>query len=88
MCSRPSPLSARICASWPREALESDIHLWELETGREIRTLRGQTGWFLDGTFSPDGRKFAGAGWQDKTARIWDVQDGKLLGSTAASQRR
>ncbi len=59
--------------------LESNLHLWEVKTGREIRTLRGHTAMLLHAAFSPDGSRLASAGWWDNTARIWDVATGSSV---------
>ncbi|MCH8230166.1 MAG: hypothetical protein IIA53_07550, partial [Chloroflexi bacterium] len=70
---------------------DKGIHLWDLETGKEIRHFKGKA----EGrertplAFSPDGSKLASIGWdaqnmQDGTKRIsfrwsvWDVKSGRL----------
>jgi eukaryotic-like serine/threonine-protein kinase len=62
------------------------IHLYEIETGKRLRKLRGHAGFvFLDDlTFHPDGKQIVSAGgfrrtpWQDDWVgelKIWDLDD-------------
>ena len=54
------------------------IHVWKVASSQETVTLRGHTGivWAL--AFSPDGQLLASVS-SDKTAKIWDWQNGVLL---------
>jgi WD40 repeat protein len=54
------------------------IKLWEVATGKEQATLKGQTanGWPM--VFSPDGKTLA-TGSKDNTIKLWDVATGKEL---------
>jgi serine/threonine protein kinase/WD40 repeat protein len=51
---------------------DSDIHLWDVATGREIGKLAGHNSWVSGLIFSPDGKKLASS-CADQTIRIWDV---------------
>jgi hypothetical protein len=54
------------------------IRLWEAQTGREIRILRGHTGPVHLVAFSPDRTLLASTGGDgDETARIWEVGTGR-----------
>jgi mono/diheme cytochrome c family protein len=57
---------------------DNTLRLWDVSTGREIRTLEGHTGAVLAVVFSPDGRS-ALSGSYDRTVRLWDLSSGRQL---------
>jgi WD40 repeat protein len=54
------------------------IRLWELETGREVRTFVGAAGEVWGVTFSPDGHRLLSSGFDSKV-RLWEVETGQML---------
>src|SRR5262245_19920261 len=53
--------------------------LWDVSTGKEIRTFVGHSWWLWSADFSPDERRVVTAS-QDGTAILWDTDSGKQLG--------
>jgi WD40 repeat protein/serine/threonine protein kinase len=51
---------------------EGTIKLWDVRTGRELRTYRGHSSSVTGLVFSPDGQWFVTSSW-DRTVRIWDA---------------
>jgi WD40 repeat protein len=60
-----------------------DIHLHELPSGRLTRTLGGHSNEVRSLSFSPDGTRLC-SGSSDRTLRVWNVSDGKLLAAAEA----
>jgi WD40 repeat protein len=54
------------------------VELWDVDTGRLVRSLPGHGAVVWTLAFSPDGTRLASAS-HDKTAKVWDVATGKEL---------
>ena len=59
-------------------AAGDNIRIYDMSTYEEIKVLVGHTDSVLVLTFSPNGKLLVSGG-ADKTARLWDVDTGKLL---------
>jgi len=63
---------------------DETIKLWDVQTGKEITTLRGHYSWGIFSSLvfsvssSPDGQTLA-SGSEDGTIELWDVQTGKEI---------
>lgn len=55
-----------------RDRIESELHLWSIENGAHIISLKGNTGFFNTVTFSSDDTTLASAG-NDGIIRVWEV---------------
>jgi len=74
--------------------IDKTIRLWDVATGRELRTLTGSAGDAVSLAFSPDGRflvsghhtietRERGGGPVDRAVRVWDVATGGLVRTLA-----
>jgi WD40 repeat protein len=57
---------------------DKSLLLWDLNTGREIRTFAGHTGDVSSVAFSPNG-KYALSGSWDQTIKLWEVATGREI---------
>jgi WD40 repeat protein len=57
---------------------DKSVKLWELSTGREVRSFLGHTASVINIQFSNDG-KYLITGSGDNSARIWEVATGKQI---------
>ena len=75
-----SPDSSSIAAIVPGQG----IKIWELKTGRIVRSIRAEFSYGDILVFSPDGKTILGGGRNDKAesyVKIWDASTGALLNS-------
>src|SRR5436305_1870787 len=54
------------------------VKLWEVASGKPLRTLEGHKSGVLSVAFHPEGRMLA-SGSIDNTVKLWEVDSGKLL---------
>jgi WD40 repeat protein len=54
---------------------DNTAKVWDLETGKEVTTLRGHIGYVMAVTFSPDGKLLATAGGNRYAGKVqlWDT---------------
>lgn len=57
---------------------DQTVKLWELSTGREIRTFKGIDAQVTAVAFSPDGQT-ALAGYMDGTLAFWEIATGRKI---------
>ena len=67
----------KVLASGSRD---ETVKLWDVASGRQLRTLSGHGSWVNSIAFSPDGKVLA-SGSGDKTIKLWDVASGRELRS-------
>jgi WD40 repeat protein len=65
---------------------DSTIRLWELATGRELRTLTGHEFGISSLAFSKDGSLLASAS-SDRTIKLWEVASGRELRTVTTYNR-
>ena len=58
------------------EVLDKTIKVWDLETGREVLTLRGHTQSVRSLVLSADGKRLF-SGSDDSTIKVWDLETGE-----------
>jgi WD40 repeat protein len=57
---------------------DNTIKLWDVASGKQLKTLNGHSSSVLSVAFSSDGKTIA-SGSDDNTIKLWDVASGKQL---------
>ena len=57
---------------------DKTLRLWDVETGKLIRTFRGHTDVIYSVAFSSDGKLALSGSW-DATVRLWNVDTGETV---------
>ena len=57
---------------------DNAAHLWDAQSGKELRAFTGHSNTVCSVAFSPDGKHVL-TGSEDSTTRIWDAQTGREL---------
>jgi WD40 repeat protein/serine/threonine protein kinase len=65
-------------SKWLAGADDKNVKIWDMQTGRELLSLKGHKLQVDSVVFSPDGKHLA-SGSCDKTAIVWDAQTGQEL---------
>jgi WD40 repeat protein len=63
---------------------DNTMQMWELETGRLVRTFEGHTDSIMAIAVSPDGRRAMTGGGLDGTVKYWNLDSGELIRSMDA----
>ena len=62
------------------------VHVWDAQSGSEIRQLTGHSDAIDSVIFGPKGKYIASAG-HDKAVRIWDAKSGELIHSLEGHEK-
>lgn len=57
---------------------DASLKLWDMASGKLLRSFEGHTGRVEAAAFSPDGKRIV-TGGGDKTLKLWDAASGRLL---------
>ncbi len=64
-------------------SFDHTIKLWEVDTGRLVKTLEGHNWTVTSVSFSPDAKTLV-SGSGDQTIKLWEVSSGRLLKTVEA----
>ncbi|MEG4281419.1 NACHT domain-containing protein [Microcoleus sp. MON1_C1] len=64
--------------------LYNNIHLWDVQKGKQLLTFQGHTHWVKSVAWSPDSQTLASSSY-DHTVKLWDVRTGICLKTYSTS---
>ena len=56
---------------------DQSIKVWNIETGKILKTLNGHTYWVFSLAITKEGKLISGS--NDKKIKVWDIDSGKTL---------
>ena len=59
-------------------SVDQTLKVWDLESGRKLRTLEGHSGVVAAVAVTGDGKRAVSASL-DKTLKVWDLESGRIL---------
>ena len=71
----------RICpmeSVWSRDCYDKNVRIWDIASGKLLRTFEGHTGPIRGVAVSRDGKWIASAS-ADRTVRVWDAASGDQI---------
>jgi len=71
-----SPDGKQLAAISLSTASGNAVKLWDADSGQELLTLVGHTGWLAGLAFSPDGKRLTSTSL-DGTVRVWSLEPGR-----------
>jgi WD40 repeat protein len=57
---------------------DNTLKVWDMETGRALRTLKGHSSFVHSVAVTGDGRRVVSSS-EDKTLKVWDLKTGRVL---------
>jgi WD40 repeat protein len=75
----PQELSPQELQKVAHDSHDSEIKLWDVRTGKELRLIMPHAGEVSSVAFSPDGRTLASWSWEGTTIKLWEVATGREL---------
>ena len=63
---------------------DKTLKVWDLKSGKELRTLQGHSHWFRAAAVTPDRYAVISAS-EDRTLKIWDLTSGNFVASFTAN---
>ena len=74
----PDGADLALTVDWSKEGEDPIATIWNVSSAKALHVLKGHSKGIISAVFSPDGN-FVMTVSYDKTARIWSVQNGKLI---------
>ena len=74
-----SPDGTQLTSAYEYYRGDHTVYLWSVQQGIVSHRLEGHTSDIESFSYSPDGSKLVSGGSYDKTLRVWDSQQGKLI---------
>jgi WD40 repeat protein len=71
--------SSHRLSSSPGPTGPGEVKVWDVQTGKELLTLKGHVAEINNVAFSPDGKRLASSAQWTNTVQLWDAQTGQEI---------